>query len=63
MNNILKTTKFVVDNSQSVKIDMNRIADFAKTFEHGSAHHWLSEAPFNFSHFSEEDKLHFLFVH
>ena len=62
MNNILKTTKFVVDNSQSVKIDMNRIADFAKTFEHGSAHHWLSEAPFNFSHFSEEDKLHFLFV-
>lgn len=62
MNNILKTTKFVVDNSQSVKIDMNRIADFAKTFEHGSVHHWLSEAPFNFSHFSEEDKLHFLFV-
>ena len=62
INNILKTTKFVVDNSQSVKIDMDRIADFAETFEHGSVHHWLSEAPFNFSHFSDEDKLHFLFV-
>lgn len=62
INSVLETTKFVVDNSQSVKIDKNRIADFAKTFEHGSVHHWLSEAPFNFSHFSDEEKLHFIFI-
>lgn len=62
MTTILKTTKFVVDNSHSVKINMDRINDFAGTFEHGSIHHWLSEAPFNFSHFSDKDKLHFLFV-
>ncbi len=41
---------------------MDRLTDFASTFEHGSVHHWLSEAPFNFFHFSDEDKLHFLFV-
>jgi hypothetical protein len=62
MNDILKTTKFVVDKSKSVKIDKDRIADFAATFEHGSIRHWLSETPFNFSHFSDEDKLHFLFI-
>lgn len=62
MNNVLETTKFVVANSQSVKINIDRVADFAETFEHGSVHHWLSEAPFNFSHFSDNDKLHFLFV-
>ena len=62
MNKILESTKFVVDNSQSVKINTDRINDFAETFEHGSTHHWLSDAPFNFSHFSDEDKLHFLFI-
>jgi len=62
MNKVLETTKFVVDNSQSVKIDMDRVANFAETFEHGSVHHWLKEAPFNFSHFSDEEKLHFLFI-
>lgn len=62
MNTILKSTKFVVDNSKSVKIDKDRVADFAGTFEHGSVHHWLSKAPFNFSHFSNDDKLHFLFI-
>lgn len=62
MNKILETTKFVVDNSKSVKIDISRLNNFAETFEHGSVRHWLSEAPFNFSHFSDEDKLHFLFI-
>jgi hypothetical protein len=62
MNNILETTKFVIENSESVKIDRARIVDFAESFEHGTVHHWLSQAPFNFSHFSDNDKLHFLFV-
>ena len=62
MNKILDTTKFVVDNSRSVKIDKEQVNDFAATFEHSSVHHWLSAAPFNFSHFLEEDKLHFLLV-
>jgi len=61
-NQILESTKIVVDNSQSVKINMGRINDFAETFEHGSVHHWLSQAPFNFSHFSDKDKLHFVFI-
>lgn len=62
MNNILETTKFVVDNSESVKINRGRLGDFAGAFEHGAVRHWLSAAPFNFAHFSAEDKLHFLFV-
>lgn len=62
MNKILETTKFVIENSDFVKINHERVAEFSKNFNPDKTDHWLNAAPFNFSHFSDEDKLHFLFV-
>ena len=62
MNRVLETTKFVVENSEFVKINHERLVYFSNSFEHGKTKHWLSAAPFNFSHFNNEDKLHFVFI-
>lgn len=62
MNKILETTKFVIENSDFVKINHEKVAEFSKSFNPDKTDHWLNAAPFNFSHFSDEDKLHFLFV-
>lgn len=62
MSKILDTTEFVMENSDLVQINRERLADFSNGFDHGKAEHWLSAAPFNFSHFNEEDKLHFVIL-
>jgi len=62
MSKILETTKFVVKNSDFVKINHERVALFANGFDHGKAGHWLSAAPFNFSHSSDDNKLHFVII-
>lgn len=62
MSEILDTTKFIVENSDLVKINHERVTEFSKSFDHGKTKHWLSAAPFNFSHFTEEEKPHFLFI-
>jgi hypothetical protein len=60
--NILEETKYVVENSDYVKINHKKIEEFSKSFDPDKADHWLNQAPFNFVHFSEEDKLHFLII-
>jgi len=62
MNKILETTKFVIENSDFVKINHEKVVEFSKNFNPDKTDHWLNAAPFNFSHFSDEDKLHFLFI-
>jgi len=62
MNKILETTKRVAENSVFVKIDQARILEFSKNFDHGSVKHWLNAAPIDFGKFSDEEKLHFLFL-
>src|SRR3989338_7221886 len=62
MNKILEKTKFVVENSDFVKINREKILEFSKNFNPDKTDYWLNAAPFNFSHFSDEDKLHFLFI-
>ena len=62
MNKILESTKFVVDNSESVKINHATLAEFAKNFNHGNLPHWLSASPINYSHLNDGDKLNFLLV-
>lgn len=62
MNKVLDATKFVVENSKSVKLDRGKIAIFSQTFEHGAITHWLNAAPFGFTHLDEDQKLHFLFI-
>lgn len=62
MNQVLETTKFVVNNSEHVKINKDKIKDFCIVFGESHINHWLNESPFDFSKLTEKDKLHFLFV-
>lgn len=62
MNKILETTKQVTDNAAHVTIDREQVAKYALSFAHGSTRHWLSAAPFDFSHLTDDEKLHFLFL-
>lgn len=62
MNKILATTRFVVCNSNSVKINQEKVLEFSSSFNYGKVQHWISAAPFNFSSFSKEEKLHFLII-
>lgn len=62
MNQVLETTKFVVDNSTSVKIHHDKIVEFAKNFQDTNFVHWLSASPISYAHLNNEDKLNFLLV-
>ncbi len=62
MNKVLDTTKYVVENSVSVQINHSAVLSFSNTFKEINFSHWLSSAPFDFSHFSDNKKLNFLFV-
>ena len=62
MNKVLESTKYVVDNAKNVKINEAKVREFASSFDHKNVQHWLNEAPIDFSHMSEEEKLNFLLV-
>lgn len=62
MNQILEGTKTVADQSKDVSLDREKIVEYADQFNHGSATHWLSSAPFRFNHLTGEQKLAFLFI-
>lgn len=62
MNKVLETTKFVLDNSEQIKINKSKIKDFCEVFGESHINHWLNEAPFDFSKLTEREKLHFLLV-
>ncbi len=59
---VLETTRIAVEKSKYVKIDREKITEFAKTFKHRNVLHWLSGSPLSFSHLSDEEKLNFLLV-
>lgn len=62
MSKILETTKFVTDNSVSVKINKEKISEFSRNFPHDNLSHWLSASPINYAHLSAADKLNLLLV-
>lgn len=62
MSKILETTKFVVENSDFVEINHERLIEFSTGFDHDKAEHWLNATPFDFSHFDDEKKLHFIII-
>jgi len=62
MNTVLSTTKEVVEKSTFVKINQGKLLEFANNFSHGQAKHWLMAAPIDFTKFSDEEKLHFIFL-
>jgi hypothetical protein len=62
MNKILESTKFVVDNSEHVKINPKKIVDFCKYFKRQHIKHWFVEAPYDIKKLNPKDRLHFLLV-
>lgn len=62
MNEILSTTKYVVENSDSVFINQNKLAEIAETIDHTQFNHWLLDAPIDFQSLSEEEKLNFVLI-
>lgn len=62
MNQILKTTKYVVENSTYVKINKTKIKEFCKTFNQSHINHWVNESPFDLKSLNEKDRLHFLLI-
>src|SRR3989304_9447657 len=62
MNKVLETTKYVVDNSEYVKINQSKITEFCKNFEKSHMGHWIIQAPYDIKKLKTEDKLHFLLL-
>ncbi|MEN9626669.1 MAG: hypothetical protein RL557_997 [archaeon] len=61
-NKILESVKFVVDNSDFVKIDKSKIDDFVEKFEKHKEHYWLLDSPFDINIFDDEQKLMFIAI-
>jgi hypothetical protein len=62
MNKIVKSCKFVVDNSQHIKINSEKVDKFCDYFSHNHIKHWIDESPFNLKKLNPKDRLHFLLV-
>lgn len=61
-NQVLDTTRYVIDNSSHVKINHNRIKDFVNNFTLESESNWLADLPFDVQGFDDEQKLMFCLV-
>jgi hypothetical protein len=62
MNRILESAKFVVDNSQHVKINSKEVNNFCEYFNQGHIQYWLNESPFDIRKLNPKDRLHSLLV-
>lgn len=59
---ILKSAKYVVDNSKNVAINMQKIEEYCSNFKIEKAEHWLKTAPFDMDKLSVNQKVDFLLV-
>ena len=62
MNKILETTKYVINNSKNVKINLDLIPEVSSKFNARDISFWLDETPFQAPDLSEENKLNFMFT-
>ncbi len=63
LNEIIKSCKFVSNNSKSVKINETRLNEFIKRIEKVETKHWLSFSPYNLLDLSTETIINFLLVY
>jgi hypothetical protein len=61
-NQILGTTKYVVENSEHVFIDHGAVLDFCKKFNKTDAKNWWQDSPFDISDLEKENRLKFLLL-
>ena len=62
MNKIVESAKFVVDNSQHIKINLDKVDEFCNYFDHQHIKHWFNESPFNIRKLKNKGRLNFLLV-
>lgn len=63
MNQVLATTQNVLDQAKLVRINQQKVQEFAQNFQHSKMHHWMNVAPFDFSGLIVEEQLHFIFLY
>ena len=63
LEKILKSSKYVVDNSKYVKINSEKLNEFSKTIKEVNLKHWLSSSPFGLLELSTEDIINFLLIY
>lgn len=61
-NQILNSVKYVVDNSDFIKINESKIDDFVETFEKHKEHYWLLDSPYDINTLNDDEKLMFIVV-
>lgn len=62
MNQVLLTTRYVIENSKHVKIDQGKIEEFCNSYKGLTMEHWLKDAPFDLSKLENEERLTYLLV-
>ena len=60
MNKILDTTKYIIDHSENVKIDLDKVKEFAKQIKISESVDWWSMAPYKMDGLNDKDKLTFV---
>jgi hypothetical protein len=61
-NGVLKSVESVVRQSGFVKINESAILEVCQNFHPQDIKYWMASSPFDFSDFTESEKLNFLFV-
>lgn len=62
MNEILETTKYIVDNSNDVLINHDALFKTSAEFKEHKMSHWLEDSPVDFKSFTDKQKLNFVLV-
>ncbi|OGH90947.1 MAG: hypothetical protein A2507_05090 [Candidatus Magasanikbacteria bacterium RIFOXYD12_FULL_33_17] len=62
MNEILKSCKFVSENSKHVKINENKLVEFTKHFSPENIQHWFAMSPFDLTKLDSKELLNFLLI-
>lgn len=62
MEDVLESIRNVAERARHVRVNAERANAYALGFDHGSVAHWLSAAPFSFSHMDVPDQMRFVFL-
>ena len=62
IDQILESTKYVVDNSQHVHINQSMLKQFRDNLKIDDSGHWLNHTPFNLENLDEQEKNHYVLL-
>lgn len=59
---VLESIKPVLEKSENVEIDLDKLREYAGTYDNSKYNHWLNVSPFDMNQLTEKEKLNFLFT-